>query len=88
VRAGEALEVMMRARPAAAAAWLERVLAGVHALGQFPHRGRMVPELARQDIREILQRPYRVLYRVDAKRVVILTVRHMRRAFDSSEVEG
>ncbi|MGH7589979.1 MAG: hypothetical protein ACREL2_00955 [Gemmatimonadales bacterium] len=28
-----------------------------------------------------------MIYRVDPKRVVILTVRHSRRAFDESEVE-
>jgi plasmid stabilization system protein ParE len=88
VRAGEALDVMMRERPAAAVAWLERLLAGIKGLGRFPHRGRMVPEIARPDIREIMQRPYRVVYRVDATRVVILTVRHMRRTFEPSEVEG
>jgi plasmid stabilization system protein ParE len=79
---------MLRERPAAAVAWLERLLAGVQVLGKFPHRGRMVPEVARQDIREIMVRPYRVLYRVDTKRVIVLTVRHMRRAFDPTEAEG
>ena len=88
VRAGEALEAMLRERPAAAAAWLDRLLAGVAQLGRFPERGRMVPEVGRKDVREVMQAPYRVIYRVDAKRVVILTVRHMRRAFDLDEAEG
>ena len=88
VRAGEALEVMLRERPTAAAAWLQRLLTGVGQLGRFPERGRMVPEVGRKDIREVMQAPYRVVYRVDAKRVVILTVRHMRRAFDLTEVQS
>ncbi|HOX21110.1 MAG TPA: type II toxin-antitoxin system RelE/ParE family toxin [Gemmatimonadales bacterium] len=88
VRAGEALEVMLRERPTAAATWLGRLLTGVAQLGRFPERGRMVPEVGRKDIREVMQAPYRVVYRVDAKRVVILTVRHMRRDFDLTEVQG
>ena len=85
---GEALDLMLRERPSAAAKWLRQLLAGVQALGRFPQRGRMVPELDRTEIREIIQAPYRVIYRVDAKRVVILTVRHSRRAFDRDEVVG
>ena len=79
---------MLRERPAAAVAWLARLLAGVQVLGMFRHRGPMVPEVARQATRELTVRPYRVLYRVDTKRVIVLTVRHMRRAFDPTEAEG
>ena len=30
--------------------------------------------------------PYRVIYRVDGKRVVVLTIRHARRAWDTAEI--
>lgn len=33
-------------------------------LGQFPERGRVVPEFEDQSIREIIVRAYRVVYRV------------------------
>jgi len=66
--------------------WLDRLLDAVVALAEFPDRGRAVPELQRPDIRELIVAPYRVMYRRDAKRVVVLTVRHGRRQFDADEV--
>jgi plasmid stabilization system protein ParE len=48
----------------------------------------MVPEVGRAEIREVLYGQYRIIYRLDPKRLVVLTVRHGRRAFDSREVEG
>ncbi len=46
----------------------------------------MVPEAGRPDIREVLYRDHRVIYRLESRRVAILTVRHARRMFDSREV--
>ncbi len=57
------------------------------ALGRFPNRGRRVPELDRADLRELIYGTYRVIYRVESKRVSILTVRHARRRFDPTEVQ-
>ena len=34
-------------------------------LGRFPERGRVVPEFEDEDIREIIVRAYRVVYRVN-----------------------
>ena len=45
------------------------------ALDSIPRRGRVVPELARFEIttyREILLRPYRLMYRIDGKRVSVV----------------
>jgi plasmid stabilization system protein ParE len=47
-----------------------------------------VPEANRQDIREIQYHGYRVIYRLDAKRLLILTVRHSRRQFDVDDLQG
>jgi plasmid stabilization system protein ParE len=46
-----------------------------------------VPEVDRDDIRQVLYGMYRIVYRIDPKRVVVLTVRHSRRLWDPSEVE-
>ena len=84
----EAFAYIARERPSAARHWLERVLQRVDLLRTFPDGGRMVPEVDRSEIREVIVVPYRVMYRRDPTRVLILTVRHSRRAFDHSEVEG
>ena len=78
-RAEEAFAYIAAERPSAADRWLVRVLDRV---------GRMVPEVARPEIREVIVAPYRVMYRRDAKQVSVLTVRHARRAFDLGEVEA
>lgn len=85
-RALEAAEHIARERPAAAAAWLDQLLERTANLNELASRGRIVPEIANPAYREIRHEPYRVIYRVDAKRVVILTLRHWRRAWDAAEV--
>jgi toxin ParE1/3/4 len=85
-RALEAVDYIARERPAVAAAWLEELLEKTAGLSRFPRRGPEVPEIARPSYREIQHPPYRVIYRVDTAQVVILTLRHWRRAWDPSEV--
>ena len=46
----------------------------------------MVPETQREDVREIIVSPYRVMYRRKNDRVEIAAVRHEARAFDEKEV--
>jgi plasmid stabilization system protein ParE len=87
-RTAEAFAYIANERPSAALRWLDRVLDAVATLAQFPDRGRAVPELQRPDIRELIVAPYRVMYRRDAKRVVVLTVRPGRRRFDADEMAG
>ena len=68
--------------PAAALAWLERLLERVRSLADYPDSGRMVPELQREDVRELIVPPYRVIYRRTADAVEIAAIRHGARHFD------
>ena len=85
-RALEAVDYIAKDRPDTAAQWLDELLRRIAALHRFPRRGREVPEIADPDHREIFQAPYRVIYRVDRARIVILTLRHGRRAWDPRDV--
>ena len=67
--------------------WLEKLLERVGNLASFQQQGRAVQEIGLPEYREVLHAPYRVIYRVDATRVVILTLRHLRRAWDPPEVD-
>ncbi|HEY5440010.1 MAG TPA: type II toxin-antitoxin system RelE/ParE family toxin [Gemmatimonadaceae bacterium] len=78
-RALEAVDYIAQDRPQAAAAWLEELLERVARLDRFARRGRVVPEIGRSTVREIWHAPYRVIYRVDASRVVILTTSSLSR---------
>ena len=51
-----------------------RIVSSVERLRSFPESGRVVPELNRPDIREVIVRPYRVVYRIRAGAVEIATV--------------
>jgi plasmid stabilization system protein ParE len=56
------------------------VLERVEVLGEHPYIGRKVPEYDLAELREVSERPYRIIYRVDADegRLDILTVKHYR----------
>ena len=52
---------------AAATRWIETLVRVVASLGVHPRRGRRVPELARDDLREVFHGEYRVIYRIDTR---------------------
>ena len=45
-------------------------------LVEFPLSGRIVPEVSREDIREIFLHSYRIIYRFKSNEVEILTIHH------------
>ncbi len=60
----------------AAKVWLIDIFGAVDRLQEFPESGRVVPEVKQPNIRELVFKNYRVIYRVERKQVSILTVRH------------
>jgi toxin ParE1/3/4 len=56
----EVLAYISAADAAAARRWLEELFERVDALRSLPESGRMVPELGREEIRELLVGSYRV----------------------------
>ena len=60
----------------AARSWLVDIFGVVDRLQSFPESGRIVPEVKRPNIREVIFKNYRVIYRIERKQVSILTVRH------------
>jgi toxin ParE1/3/4 len=45
-------------------------------IGQFPLAGRMMPEPGFQQIREVLEGPYRIVYHVKSDQIDIIAVVH------------
>ena len=45
-------------------------------VGQFPRSGRMVPEYQVPDIREVIERPYRIIYRIKPDQIDVLAMFH------------
>lgn len=62
-----------------AAAFVREVLDASHSLNEFSERGRIVPELANPDIRELFVKEYRLIYSIEESRVVVLGLIHGKR---------
>jgi len=82
-----------RDRPHVARRWVEMLRRRAVEAGEHPLAGRIVPELDREDIREVITRGYRIVYRVEDAAVEILSVfeghRLLRSALgDSGGVRG
>lgn len=68
--------------PDAAASTLDKLERRAAALRRTPKRGRVIPELERlqlREYRELIVAPYRLVYRVSGKRVLVLGVLDSRR---------
>jgi toxin ParE1/3/4 len=61
---------------------ITRIIAATDRLARFPKSGRVVPEVGIEEIREVIHRPYRIVYRlVGEDQIHILTVHHSARHF-------
>lgn len=68
--------------PVYAARLIDGLLTRIATTSQFPQIGRTVPEVGRDDTRELIVRPYRIIYRITNDAVHVLAVVHSRRDFD------
>jgi len=60
--------------PRASRRWIEQLRQRAHQVAATPKAGRRVPEVDRDDIREVLLRSYRIVYRVVRDGIEVLTV--------------
>ncbi|MBS2019515.1 MAG: type II toxin-antitoxin system RelE/ParE family toxin [Deltaproteobacteria bacterium] len=74
--------------PAAAKRWVGRLIAKAEAAARLPMAGRVVPEKGRSDIREVLLRTYRLVYRVREDGILVLTVFEGHRLFPPGAAEA
>ena len=62
-----------------------RIVDAIERLTRFPESGRIVPEFGDADLREVLWRNYRIVYRLAPNAVEIVTVFHGARFFSGAE---
>ena len=72
----QAAEYIGRDSPRYSAALVREALRAARSLSTFSNRGRIVPELDNQNIREIFVGRYRLIYHVGAQAVSILGLIH------------
>jgi plasmid stabilization system protein ParE len=73
--------------PEAAARFVAELLDRTKVLRTAPFAGRIVPELGREDIRELIHGIYRIVYRRTSGAVQILTVFEGHRLFDADGID-
>jgi addiction module RelE/StbE family toxin len=72
---------------AAAKKTVEKIFKKVESLAKNPERGRKVPETNREEIREVFEGEYRIIYRIESKRVSILTIRNFKQLLPEKDAK-
>ena len=69
-------EYIARNSPVYAKRVIDRITRRSEQIAEFPLSGRKVPEYKTEDIREIIEKPYRIIYRIKSDQIDILAVIH------------
>lgn len=69
-------EYVAKDSPTYAQRMVDRVTARSEPIASQPLSGAVVAEYAQDDVREVIERPYRIIYRVRTDRVDVLAVVH------------
>ena len=64
-----------------------KIFKKVETLSKFSERGRKVPEANREEIREIFEGEYRIIYRVEPKRVIVLSIRNFKQLLPDKDLK-
>jgi plasmid stabilization system protein ParE len=77
-----------RDSPRAAQRTAASIIAAARRLQDFPESGRVVPELRRADVREVIYRRYRIIYHLASARVRVVMVLHSARLLERTELRS
>ena len=85
-RATEIMKYISLDNPTAAQNWINEVFKKIKLLKSSPESGRIVPEIERKEIREILYGNYRIIYRLEVQRISVLTIKHGKQILPIEEI--
>ena len=85
-KASEIAGYIAQDKPSAAEKWIKTVFSKVEQLKSAPEIGRIVPEIGNNQFREIIYGNYRVIYRIEAEQISILTIRHGKQILPIKEI--
>jgi len=69
-------EYVAQNSPAYARRIVDRLTRRSQQIAQFPYSGRAVPELDLPQVREVIEGPYRIIYRIRPDQIDVLAVVH------------
>jgi plasmid stabilization system protein ParE len=64
-----------------------RIVKKVETLSEYPNRGRKVPESNSEEVREVFEGQYRIIYRISTKRIYILSIRNFKQLLSEEDVK-
>nr|WP_320016716.1 type II toxin-antitoxin system RelE/ParE family toxin [uncultured Desulfobacter sp.] len=85
-RVAEIANYIAKDKPTAAENWVDKIFSKVESLASSPKSGSIVPEINKDQYREIIYGNYRIVYRIEEKRISILTVRHGKQLLPIEEI--
>ena len=71
---------------ASAKNWVINIQKSVNKLNEFPELGRVVPEIGRINIRELIEGNYRIIYKREENRITILTIRTFSQLLSENDI--
>jgi len=71
----------------AASNLVESIFNKVESLLENTNRGRVVPESNRENIRELFEDEYRIIYRVEKSYISVLTIRNFKQLLPGTDIE-
>ena len=86
-RIQEISEYISNDSPSEALNWVNKIFDYVLELEKFPAMGRQVPEIKKNNYKELILGNYRIIYRIDEKQINILTVRHVKQILPINEIK-
>ena len=75
-----------RDSPERAVQFINRLIDRAEKIKDYPYKGRVVPEFSLNEIREVLEKSYRIVYRISEDQIEILTVFEGHKLLKSSEI--
>jgi toxin ParE1/3/4 len=66
---------------------VDNIFKKVESLLSHSERGRKTPEVNREDIRELFEGEYRIIYRLEATNIFILTIRNFKQLLPKTDIE-
>ena len=79
-------DFIAQSNPGAAGRLVHQIVQRGEGLSRFPEMGRMVPELPGTGLREIIEGRYRIVYRIQAKDIQVVTVFEGHRQFPAEDM--
>lgn len=71
----------------AAQNFISNVFAKIETLLKFPECGRYVPESNNKILREVFEGGYRIIYKIEPDRIIIVTVRSFKQLLKDKDIE-